>query len=215
MSEKDRIKELESKLIQSNLAGLESSSEDVIYHNDDKHLAITKGYDEFIDYESPLEWNTDWTLIVDGELQKMVDLLGDYVNRIYNKHDNIVDFFDELQKYAYNQGYLISIISKYQHSGVSYFAGISQGWDYSNCGFAYAVIDDIKRGSRLSNKRKKEMYDQLDDTLKLYTQWCNGEVYCVSIYDTIDDNLIDSIGGIYCEDDIDFYADNFKHVYEK
>lgn len=224
-------KELETKLIESNVKNLTNNDNfyKVVYRDDDIHGLVTLDYMQGLDdeYDNPLSWdNTVWNINVDAGFDKMVELFGDYINDIRYKHDNTLDFFEHVEKYLDKKGYIIVPIACYEHSTIEYYVGIGSGFDYCTAGFAYAKKDDIKREyhvTKISSKIKRDIFDMLDGILETYTDYCNGEVFTLSAYDTLTGEPVDSLSSLYDTGDyIDSYAsemidnlkDNAKKVYE-
>lgn len=206
-------KELQANLIESNVKRIMQSDNalEVMNRDDDNHFIVVREYDfEACGFESPLNWFDEWTVVTDNGYKELVDLLGDYVDNIYDKHDNTQAFFEHVSKYARRQGLLVVPVSKYEHSGVDYSRGVCQGWDAGVCGFAYLDIKDVKRGNRFSCKQRKNSLKSLDNMLTTYSQWCNGDVYCIASYDTLTGDIIDSIGGVYTDDELQAYTDEFS-----
>lgn len=202
-------KELQARLIENNVKDIMQSDYvlEVMNRDDDNHFIVVREYDyAAYDFESPLEWLDEWTVVTDTDFGELIDLLGDYVNDIYDKHSNIEDFFEHVGKYARRQGLLVVPLSKYEHSGVDYSRGVRQGWDTGVCGFAYLDIKDVKRGNRFSCKQRKNSLKSLDNMLTTYSQWCNGDVYCITSYDTLTGDIIDSIGQVYTDDEVAVYV---------
>lgn len=195
--------ELASKLIQSNIEVIKNNIEyiDTLYRDDNKHViaVLSVGYSDF----SPLEWSGNWTVEKDGSLEDLSELFGDHVYDIKDKSENIEDFFENLAKYADKKGYFIEPVARYEHSAVKYYNGIGSGFDGCTSGYAYAKKSDIKKDFNvkiISQKLHEKMIHQLDITLDNYTQFCNGEVYNITIYDTFDKSVVDSLGEVYNAD---------------
>lgn len=213
---KENNLDLKVRLIESNVEMITYNVDEVLYRNDENHILITKEYDQAIgEMDNPLTWSTQWNVVTENSMSKLVELLSDYVDRIYQKNDNVFDFFNEVEKYSYNQGYLLVPITKMDHGSVNFYRGVDTGFDSGVCGFAYVAIDDVKRGNRLSKKRKDELMSEIDDTLNLYSQYCNGEIYLISIHDTYKNTILDSVGSVMDNDDINYYVDEFKNRFEK
>lgn len=208
--------ELESKLVNSNVKDimLSDGAIEIMNRDDDNHFIVVREYDfEAGNFESPLEWFDEWTVVTDNSYKELVDLLGDYVDDIYDKHDNTQAFFEHVSKYARRQGLLLVPISEYEHGSVAFSRGICQGWDAGVCGFAYLDIKDVTKDcgfKRFSSKHRESELKSLDTALELYTQWCNGSVYNVSSYDTLTGDIIDCIGGVYTDDELQAYTDEFS-----
>ena len=83
-------------------------------------------------------------------------------------------------------------ISKYEHSGVSYFVGQSSGWDYSNIGFVFVTEDSFKE----IGCAKEDIENIVKNEIELFSQWANGEVLQYILYDD-EGGVEDSCGGFY------------------
>lgn len=170
----------------------------ILKRDDDKHFIIVREFDFSVsEFDNPLTWFDQWNVVTDNGYNELVELLGDYINDIYDKHNNTKEFFKHVSKYARRQGLLLVPVSKFEHSSVKFTRGISQGWDSGVCGFAYLDIKDIKNGSRFSCKQRENELKSLDYALDMFTQYCNGDIYSISIYNTLTGDIIDSIGGVY------------------
>ena len=115
----------------------------------------------------------------------------------HDKYNNASDLFDGLNKIAKKQGMLIYPINKYEHSLVNYYLGADEGWDCGTVGFVLVDVKQAKAEYGFTNKTNIENY--LDDILKSYTDYANGDVYCVTTYE------LNSKGEE--EDEIDYYGD--------
>lgn len=208
-------KELETMLVKKNAKEVLNRSVEELYRNDDKHIIITSEFDDLSEFDNPLEWAFDWTINPEANPEDLREVVGDYVDKALNNSDSTSELFDKVSKYAYREGLLVVPVSRYQHSQVRYYTGVDAGFDTGCSGFAFAKIDSFKNGSRFSAKSRNKAFKQLDDILRLYTQFCNGEVYAIVVHDTLNDELLDSIGSIYDEDDFKDFVDEFKELYEK
>ena len=115
----------------------------------------------------------------------------------HDKYNNASDLFDGLNKIAKKQGMLIYPITKYEHSLVNYYLGADEGWDYGTVGFVLVDVKQAKENYGFTSKINIENY--LDDMLKAYTDYDNGDIYCVTTYE------LNSKGEK--EDEIDYYGD--------
>ena len=117
---------------------------------------------------------------------------------VYKGRPSTKEFFERIQKRFYDLGYLVEPISKYEHGGVTYSVGVSQGWDVGVVGLAMVNINDIKKeygASVLSKSLKEKVYSVLIGELDTYNLWANGESYAVSLVD-FEGNYIDSLWGM-------------------
>lgn len=185
--------------------------------------------------ESPREWDNLWNILTWTSRYESIDtnqfrdleefLLDNLTEKqmvnLYKGNPSTQEFFERIQKRFYDLGYLVEPISKYEHSGVSYSVGVSQGWDVGVVGLAMVNINDIKKeygASVLSKSLKEKVYSVLKAELETYNLWANGEVYIVSLVD-FEGNLVESFSGVIGyknEDDmiqeyVDYYTNyNFE-----
>lgn len=208
-------KELQAKVIELNIENIKKSENfiEVVKRDDEKGIAIVKKWDDNNYDESPLDWLEFWRTELDNGYNALVYLLGDHINDIYDNNNNTKDFFDDVVKYAYRQGIVLVPITKYEHTGVSYSVGIENTWDSGVSGFAWYNRKEVTNNGRLTARKREQMLDKLVNSLDYHNQWCNGEVYNVSTYDTIEGELLDNVGGIFNEDDtkdfVEEAMDNF------
>lgn len=209
--------ELKRKLIESNVRNILNKGEEVAYRNDDKGILISTSFDDdSLGVFDPLDWGWSFDLYYNNRkygncsnvYDKLVELLGDHVNDIYDNHNNTLDFFDELMEYATTKGLMIRPVKCYEHSMISFSqSALAKGFDESVCGFAVAKLS--------KELTTKDLSDEWDQLLNVYTQYANGQIYTVSVFNTLeDDDIIDSVGGVY-KDDIDNIVEDFKGSYVK
>ena len=115
----------------------------------------------------------------------------------HDKHNSASGLFDGLKKIAKKQGMLIYPITKYEHSAINYYLGADEGWD---CGTAGFVLVDVKQARENYGFNNKTMIEnELNSLLEAYTDYANGDIYCVTTYE------LNSKGEK--EDEIDCYGD--------
>ena len=180
------------------------------YVNESEKLFVQVENDEYA--ESPREWCNLWTILTwtnnynsidDNPYYDLEEFLADNLTEkqmvnLYKGEPSTKEFFERIQKRFYNLGYLVAPISKYEHSQVSYSAGVSQGWDAGVVGVAMVNINDIKKeygASVLSKSLKEKVYSVLEAELETYNLWANGEAYTVSLVN-FEGDTIDSLGGM-------------------
>ncbi len=162
--------------------------------------------------ESPREWSNLWNILTwtsryesidTNQFRDLEEFLLSYLTEkqmvnLYKGKPSTQEFFERIQKRFYNLGYLVEPISKYEHGGVAYSVGVSQGWDVGVVGLAMVNINDIKKeygASVLSKSLKDKVYSILKAELETYNLWANGEVYIVSLVD-FEGDLIEGLGGM-------------------
>jgi len=180
------------------------------YVNESEKVFVKVEKDDWA--ESPREWDNLWNILTwsnrynsidTNEFRDLEEFLLDNLTEkqmvnLYKGNPSTQEFFERIQKRFYNLGYLVEPISKYEHGGVSYSVGVSQGWDVGVVGLAMVNINDIKKeyeASVLSKSLKEKIYSVLNGELETYNLWANGEVYSVSLVD-YEGNCLDSLGGM-------------------
>lgn len=180
------------------------------YVNESEKVFVNVENDDWA--ESPREWDNLWNILTWTNRYESIDtnqfrdleefLLDNLTEKqmanLYKGNPSTQEFFERIQKRFYELGYLVAPISKYEHSGVSYSVGVSQGWDTGVVGLAMVNINDIKKeygASVLSKSLKDKIYGILKAELETYNLWANGEVYIVSLVD-FEGNLVESFSGV-------------------
>lgn len=203
------------------------------YVNESEKVFVQVDNDDWA--ESPREWYNLWNILTWTSRYESIDtnqfrdleefLLDNLTEKqminLYKGNPSTQEFFERIQKRFYDLGYLVEPISKYEHSGVSYSVGVSQGWDAGVVGLAMVNINDIKKeygASVLSKSLKEKIYSVLKAELETYNMWANGEVYIVSLVD-FEGNLVESFSGVIgykneedmIQEHIDYYTNyNFE-----
>lgn len=120
----------------------------------------------------------------------------------HDKHSSTKGLFAGLDKIAENKGMLIYPITKYEHSQVAYYLGTDQDWDSGVVGFVLVDIKQVKQDYGFNSKTRIENY--LDDLLSYFTNYANGDVYCIDIYQLNSkgekEEMIDSAGSVMLDD---------------
>lgn len=93
-------------------------------------------------------------------------------------------------------------VNRYEHGNIIYRRGTAKGFDYSNCGFFIVTKEKLKETGMKNAKTNIER--SIDQELKTYTNWANGEVYGFTLHDE-DGNEIDSYWGFFDIEDIREY----------
>ena len=98
------------------------------------------------------------------------------------------------------EGILAYPILKQEHGTVHYYLGDSiDYWDGSVAGFAWQTKSSLYKEykvSRLTPKLKGEIYDLVDKSLKVYTDWANGYCYGYQLFTQENgDDIVDSCYG--------------------
>ena len=112
-------------------------------------------------------------------------------------------------------------VYRYEHGSVSYDTFTRCRWDSGLVGIMYATKEKIKECygvKRMSKSVIEKASKNLFGELKTYTEWANGEVYTVSVYDSkldyINKNCSERVGGYYMSDyeDLEWLSGDFGLV---
>lgn len=103
-------------------------------------------------------------------------------------------------------------ILMFEHSMVEYYIGNSiDRWDGSVVGFVWAekeTLYDVYGVKKLTKSIKEKVESVISSSLKMYTDYANGDVYMAVLYnsqeDCDNDDVEDSISGFYYSNDEDF-----------
>ena len=181
------------------------------YMNLQKQLVATVDYDD-CDW-SPREWGGLSTFYTwdsgyyspdkhnfNSGLEFLGTIIGEeLIEKIHDKYDNNSDFFEDITKRLDKLGYILYPVSKYEHSGVQYFLGVSSGWDTGTVGVIFAEKKKICEWfnvKKVTQKVRKNVQEQFENEIDLYNKYVNGEVYYVSIENFKGENC-DCLSGVY------------------
>lgn len=135
------------------------------------------------DYSSPEEFVNEFL----GE---------DKWEEIHDKHDNTIDFVNDIQKHFDRKGYIVYPISKFEHTEVKYFIGVGSGFDSGVVGFAIVLKDEVRETYNTKQVYKDKVKEDFEQLLELYTDYANGYVFGFTLMD-MKQNEIDSCYGFY------------------
>lgn len=140
---------------------------------------------------------------------------GDYSKahaEIHKHNDSTIDnVFEDLNKQFNPKHIYLVPISCYEHDLIDLSTGYSTGWDTSFIGFA---IYKPAKGHKDEWGSYDEWLKGLELTLQDATNYYNGEVYTISLYDNLKGQVIDSISGIYPDDNVDEDSDILRNADE-
>lgn len=88
-------------------------------------------------------------------------------------------------------------VYKHEHGNTVYRRGTAHGFDDSNNGF-YIVTD---KSAEETGADPKDFENWIDQELEVYTNWANGEVYGVRLFDE-DGEEFDGQGELYSLEDV-------------
>ena len=180
-----------------------------------KQLVVKIDDDEW--YESPREWDNLGTLYTwdDGYfspdkhnfnsgLEFLGSIIGEeLIEKIHDKYNNNSDFFDDITKRLDKLGYILYPVSKYEHSSVKYFLGVSSGWDTGTIGVIFAEkkkICEWFNTKKVTQKIREKVVQSFESELELYTDYANGYgIYCVEI-EKFSGEQVEICGGYYKPD---------------
>ena len=95
---------------------------------------------------------------------------------------------------------LILPLYLYDHSGIAMnTTGFSCGWDSGQVGFIYVSKEDVRKEynvKRITKTIKEKTFELLRGEVATYSQYLDGDVWCVRITDE-EDEAIDSCCGLY------------------
>ena len=171
--------------------------------------------------ESPREWDNLWTIytwernygsIDKNNFSSFREFLLNYftekqVRNIEKNAASPKEYFEKLDKYFSKIGCLIAPINRFEHGNIIYSVGTGSGWDYGVVGIAIVSYEDIKKeylseNTKMNKSLKDKAFKELNGELKLYTEWANGNIYCLSLVD-FNGDIIDSLGGMFGYDNDD------------
>lgn len=154
--------------------------------------------------ESPREWSNLGFFITQDRNYNSPDNHPDFMEIIKETADEATDCQDhmkrikkEIEARLCDKVLAIYPMVKYEHSGVSYSRGEKHGFDYSNNGF-YIITEASQKEVGVE---KKDFEKVIDEEIKIYNKWCNGEVYRFTLYDEAGD-FQDSCCGFYSIEEI-------------
>ena len=110
-------------------------------------------------------------------------------------------------------------ILMFEHSMVEYYIGNSiDRWDGSVVGFVWAekeTLYDVYGVKKLTKNVKEKVKSVVSSSLKMYTDYANGDVYMAFLYNSqeeYDDDFVeDSICGLYYSNEEDFKEEVVDH----
>ena len=177
-----------------------------------KQLIVTIDEDEW--FESPRELENLGTLYTwedgyfspdkhnfsDG-LEFLGSIIGEeLIEKIHDKYNNSYDFFEDIKKRMDKLGYILYPVSKYEHSDVRYFLGVSSGWDTGTVGVIFAEKKKICNWfntKKVTQKVREKVVQNFESELEIYTDYANGYgMYCVEI-EEFSGEQVEIVGGYY------------------
>lgn len=182
---------------------------------------IIKVIQDYVDYESPRDWDNLGTMICFHSRYDLGDKHGyntvqdffeDLISR-YIDDEEEEGFQDDLYELSHkdimnkyhhiiDENYIILPLYLYDHSGITMnTSGFSCPWDSGQVGYIYVSNEDAKKEYNNNFKERAELY--LKGEVEVYDQFIRGDVYCYSIEPKDENkniNCCDSCCGFYGHD---------------
>lgn len=154
--------------------------------------------------ESPREWsNLGYFVTIEQRHTSPDDngLLRDIINITQNEVSNINEHMEAVKKEyesATDEKVLVIYpITRYEHSGITYYRGVGGGFDSSLCGM-YVITDETQKKIGVEPKDFERV---VDAEIEIYNRYANGEVYGFQLYNE-NGEFEDSCWGFYDIEDI-------------
>ncbi len=162
------------------------------------YFSITKN-----DFNKPSDWVD--SILGDGAFDRQEE-------KSQENNRSVVGFAYDICSLLDKKGIFALPILMFEHSMVEYYIGNSiDRWDGSVVGFAWAekeTLYDVYGVKKLTKSIKEKVESVISSSLKMYTDYANGDVYMAVLYnsqeDCDNDDVEDSICGLYYSDDEDF-----------
>lgn len=223
MFKKERIKELENKLIKNNVELIENGENTILYRDDKKHLLVSLEYDEFAGGENPYDswiklWNISTSYSDVYTFDNVIDITEELINIADADYDYLNDHLYE-KSFSFTKKYLerlgvIVIPLCFNNDNVVIDESDPLLMNVNT--IAYATKQQLREYYDTKLVTKKVINNALDDlknSLKTYSYYRKGEVYSLSVYDTLENECIDALCGIYFDDDFNNHVnDVFEYL---
>lgn len=174
--------------------------------NDKYLLDITQdfGADNPVEWENLgtfLTWENQYSSPNQNDYSSPEEFVNEFLGEdkweeIHDKHDNTIDFVNDIQKHFDRKGYIVYPISKFEHTEVKYFIGVGSGFDSGVVGFAIVSKDEVRKIYNTKQVSKDKVKKDFEQSLELYTDYANGYVFGFTLMD-MNQNEIDSCLGFY------------------
>lgn len=158
----------------------------------------TMPYNPLDDVEDSIKFFIETQNVVNDLIESLFDGDEEAYQEEHDKYNSARGLFAGLNKIAENKGMLIYPITKYEHSQVAYYLGTEQDWDSGVVGFVLVDVKQAKQDYGFNSRTRIENY--LDDLLNDFTNYANGDVYCIDTYQLNSkgekEEMIDSMGSV-------------------
>lgn len=180
----------------------------------EKEIILTVSHDYFSYADSPREWDNLGTFYTWESRYNSPDKQNSYndLQEFFEYHlgENVVDremkkakgglqFLESMIQKLNKIGIIAEVVSRFEHGNVCYSLGYSTGWDTGVIGIIFAEKEKIYAEynvKKVTAKVKEKTLSVFAGELENYTDWVNGEVYCVEVAD-LNGEVIDCCGGCY------------------
>lgn len=222
MLKNEKITELENKLIKSNVELLQSPDKDTIYRDDNKHLLVLLSQDGLAD--SPYMENDNLWKIISSDGYYGIDhsilLLSELASITGANDDYVYDYlfdkpFSKAKKYFDNLGYIVLPIDIREdlYDVNFYIENDNVNLDEITT-FAIVSKKELKLSygfQRISKKLMENALNCLKGELENQSQWCSGQVYTITVYDTLENEILGDLSSIYLSEKLD---EKIEYLYD-
>ena len=162
------------------------------------------------DFNSPSDWVD--SILGDGAFDRQKE-------KSQENNKNVVGFAYDVCSLLDKKGIYALPILLLDHSMLKYYIGDSiDPWDGSVIGFAWAEKATLYKEygvKRLTPEIKEKVESVISGSLRLYTDYANGDVYAAFLYNSqeeYDDDFVEeSIGGLFFTDEEEFKEEIVNH----
>ena len=153
------------------------------------------------DSDCPLEWYNMSTMVLKYLSShcnsEIMEALMDTYDECKNSEDHLDLMTKEVERILDAKVVYSNFISKYEHSGVSFSLGITNGWDSGINGMVFVTEEDMNE----YYLELEEVENRVLTEIHTLNSWVNGDVYRFKLYDSEGEEE-DSCGGFYDLEDI-------------
>lgn len=151
--------------------------------------------------ESPREWDNlgEWVQVsrrYESPDKCFYDIVKETSEEAENAEDHVKRIKERIEEEGEKVLYIFPV-SMYEHGGVAYHLGESNGWDTSCNGF-YIVLEN----EETKEMTEEEIKERIKEEISVYNKWANGEVYMYYLFDKNGKNDAGWIGGFYSLEEI-------------
>lgn len=153
-----------------------------------------------------LTWQSRYNSPDTNPYKSLADFIDRYFertglfNRLYSRHDHFVDFCTDLTNYADRHNVLLIPLSMHDHSSIRYELGLHTDWDTRMVGFIFATKSACCtwfNATKFTAAIKEQTLAEFTSELAILNDYVNGEVYCLSCSNGVDDADYPDLSGVY------------------